>query len=216
MDHRTIVFALGLVAAFCMTGNALGHLVVRERELVVVVGPDDVSVRARLSIHAGPEAARLRAAADLNGDGMVQNGAERDALSARLRSLATSELSLQLNQRVLALAVDQHRLLLSGGALVEPGGGIQFELVLLARGVLGPGRHELRIEDGPPAGRGVVAVQLRLGPGVSLVGQRSGGAAVALGAPVDDLRHGGFGSGGGSLTLDLVCVRTESRPRPSD
>ncbi|HCP44551.1 MAG TPA: hypothetical protein DIU15_00720, partial [Deltaproteobacteria bacterium] len=119
MHRVTTTFLLVMVASLLLGDQAEGHLVAQAREMLITVGPEDVEVRTRLFLHEGPEAARLRAAADLDGDGLVSNGAEQDGLSLRLKALATSELSLTLNETALPLALDYQRLALDGGPGVE-------------------------------------------------------------------------------------------------
>jgi len=208
---RWCVLAVGLWLVLALSSPAVGHLVLQPREVLVVVGPAGVQVRIRLVIPEGRESASLRESADGDGDGTISDGPERAALERRLFEVAASRLVLRRDDHPIDLRVQQKGVILDAGTGVDQGRGLRYEVSLSSAVALCPGPHAMLIEDAPPDGPGVVALQVRLHPGLELLRHEAAGAATGLSAPVDGSRHGGFGPGGGTVLLELRCAPPESR-----
>ena len=200
---------LALTAALLVVGlaPARGHDIGYPRLIHVRFGPELVEIAIQTTLHAGAKAQALFDRHDLDDDGSLSE-AEESALARTLDGLGRSRLGLEIDGVRLTPEVGRLALRMSeeDGVL---GKTLALQSVAAVALVMGPGSHEVVVEDVPPSPRATVPVRVDA-PGFTL----SDGTVEGDTMPLQAMPQGwvsGFTGSGGTLRFSLTPDGSPSR-----
>ncbi len=200
-----------LAALLCLVPAAGAHTVMFQRLVHVRIQPEGMEVAMAITIHAGPEALRLRQRFDLDGDEELSRD-EQDQLANWLDAEAFRDFAIHVQGDPVSLDGRERFLELTQNHRSDLGEGLRFRSVHEGRLLLRPGARQVVLHEAPGNAREMIALRLDLHEGLELTKSDGREGASRLVPAAQQSWQGLIRGVPGDFVLDLQVSRLGLSP----